>query len=60
MDSVAKRGTLRATAPQLKELRTLRIAVIHPDDGDGRLLNQQLQRIGCLVVRSNNTVTNQQ
>lgn len=46
MDSV---GKLRATSPQLKELRTLKIAVIHPDDEDGRLLNQQLQRIGCLV-----------
>lgn len=49
MDSIGKRGTLRATPPQLKELRTLKIAVIHPDDGDGRLLTQQLQRIGCLV-----------
>ena len=49
MDSVVKRGTLRATPPQLKELRTLKIAVIHPDDGDGQLLTQQLQRIGCLV-----------
>lgn len=49
MDSAGKRGTLRATPPQLKELRTLKIAVIHPDDGDGRLLTQQLQRIGCLV-----------
>lgn len=49
MDSVGKRGTLRATPPQLKELRTLKIAVIHPDDEDGRLLTQQLQRIGCLV-----------
>jgi len=49
VDSVGKRGTLHATPPQLKELRTLKIAVIHPDDGDGRLLTQQLQRIGCLV-----------
>jgi AmiR/NasT family two-component response regulator len=47
--SVGKRGTPRATPPQLKELRTLKIAVIHPDDGDGQLLAQQLQRIGCLV-----------
>ncbi|QIE29590.1 Aliphatic amidase regulator (plasmid) [Caballeronia sp. SBC2] len=23
--------------------------MIHPDDGDGRLLTQQLQRIGCIV-----------
>lgn len=49
MDSVGKRGALRPTPPELKELRTLRIAVIHPDDGDGRLLTQQLQRIGCSV-----------
>lgn len=48
MDGIGKR-TLRATPAQLKELRTLKIAVIHPDDGDGRLLTQQLQRIGCLV-----------
>ncbi|MDI1237296.1 MAG: ANTAR domain-containing protein [Polaromonas sp.] len=49
MDSIGKRGTLRVTPTQLKELRSLKIAVIHPDDGDGRLLTQQLQRIGCLV-----------
>lgn len=46
---VAKRHTLRLTPPQLKELRSLRVAVIHPDDGDGRQLTQQLQRIGCQV-----------
>lgn len=40
---------LRATSPQLKDLRQLKIAVIHPDDADGRLLTQQLQRIGCQV-----------
>jgi AmiR/NasT family two-component response regulator len=33
----------------LKDLRTLRIAVFHPDDADGRQLIQQLQRIGCQV-----------
>ncbi|WPH15977.1 ANTAR domain-containing response regulator [Variovorax paradoxus] len=44
-----RRSTLRMTPPQLKELRLLRIAVIHPDDGDGRQLTQQLQRIGCQV-----------
>jgi AmiR/NasT family two-component response regulator len=37
------------TPPQLKELRLLKIAVIHPDDADGRQLTQQLQRIGCQV-----------
>lgn len=40
---------LRATPQQLKELRTLSVAVIHPDDSDGRQLTQQLQRIGCKV-----------
>ena len=27
----------------------LRVAVLHPDDADGRQLTQQLQRIGCQV-----------
>jgi AmiR/NasT family two-component response regulator len=27
----------------------LRVAVLHPDDNDGRQLTQQLQRIGCQV-----------
>lgn len=49
MNGVGTRGPLRPTPSQLKELRTLKIAVIHPDDADGRLLTQQLQRIGCLV-----------
>ena len=48
-DSSATRPTLRVTPPQLKELRTLKIAVIHPDDADGMQLTQQLQRIGCQV-----------
>lgn len=47
--TVPKRRLLRATPPQLKELRLLKIAVIHPDDSDGRQLTQQLQRIGCQV-----------
>ncbi|WP_366145792.1 ANTAR domain-containing protein [Polaromonas sp.] len=33
----------------MKDLRTLRVAVFHPDDADGRQLTQQLQRIGCQV-----------
>ncbi|MEO8935454.1 MAG: ANTAR domain-containing protein [Burkholderiaceae bacterium] len=37
------------TPPALKELRQLRVAVLHPDDEDGRQLTQQLQRIGCQV-----------
>ncbi len=44
-----KRPLLRATSPQLRELRQLRVAVVHPDDADGRLLVQQLLRIGCQV-----------
>lgn len=43
------RYTLRVTPPQLKELRSLKIVVIHPDDADGMQLTQQLQRIGCQV-----------
>jgi AmiR/NasT family two-component response regulator len=42
-------GSARATPQQLKELRTLTVAVIHPDDSDGQQLTQQLQRIGCKV-----------
>lgn len=48
-NTAPKRPTLRVTPPQLKELRLLKIAVIHPDDTDGRQLTQQLQRIGCQV-----------
>ena len=48
-DSSATRHILRVTPPQLKELRALKIAVIHPDDADGMQLTQQLQRIGCQV-----------
>lgn len=44
-----KRPVLHATSPQLTELRELKVIVMHPDDGDGRLLTQQLQRIGCQV-----------
>lgn len=33
--------------PLLGDLRTLRVAVLHPDDTDGLHLIQQLQRIGC-------------
>jgi len=37
------------TPTQLKNLRMLRVAVCHPDDGDGQQLTQQLRRIGCHV-----------
>jgi len=39
----------RATSQHLKELRQLHIILMHPDDADGLLLAQQLQRIGCQV-----------
>ncbi|MCM3562940.1 ANTAR domain-containing response regulator [Hydrogenophaga intermedia] len=48
-DRPEHRPPLRATPQQLKELRTLTVAVIHPDDADGKQLTQQLQRIGCKV-----------
>lgn len=48
-DRPEHRPPLRATPQQLKELRTLTVAVIHPDDADGKQLTQQLQRIGCRV-----------
>ena len=44
-----RRHTGRTTPALLKDLRTLRVAVLHPDDPDGRQLTQQLQRIGCQV-----------
>jgi len=33
----------------LRELRSLRVLVFHPDDQDGQELLGQLQRIGCRV-----------
>lgn len=39
----------RATSQHLKELRQLKIILMHPEDADGLLLAQQLQRIGCQV-----------
>ncbi|MFT3801444.1 MAG: ANTAR domain-containing protein [Burkholderiaceae bacterium] len=33
----------------LKQLRSRRVAVIHPNDADGGVLRLQLQRIGCQV-----------
>ena len=49
MEPVTRRHTGRTTPALLKDLRTLRVAVLHPDDADGRQLTQQLQRIGCQV-----------
>lgn len=49
MENGTHRRAARTTPPLLKDLRTLRVAVFHPDDADGRQLIQQLQRIGCQV-----------
>ena len=49
MENGTHRRAARSTPPLLKDLRTLRVAVFHPDDADGRQLIQQLQRIGCQV-----------
>jgi AmiR/NasT family two-component response regulator len=49
MDNGLQRRTLRTTPALVKNLRTLKVAVLHPDDADGRQLIQQLQRIGCQV-----------
>lgn len=49
MDNGIHQRAVRTTPPLLKDLRTLRVAVFHPDDADGRQLTQQLQRIGCQV-----------
>lgn len=49
MENSTTRRTTRTTPPLLKDLRTLKVAVFHPDDADGRQLIQQLQRIGCQV-----------
>lgn len=39
----------RLTPEFLKQLRSLRVAVLHPKDEDGETLTQQLRRIGCQV-----------
>jgi len=50
MANVEPRNRTSSLAPSvLKELRSLRVAIFHPDDSDGQLLTQQLQRIGCQV-----------
>lgn len=40
------------TSRQLRELRSLRVLLMHPDDQDGQELRAQLQRIGCQVKAS--------
>ena len=45
MDSSVRRTP--SGSALLGDLRSLRVAVLHPDDSDGLHLIQQLQRIGC-------------
>ena len=40
----------RSTPDLLRNLRNLRVMVVHPRDVDGELLTQQLRRIGCRVA----------
>lgn len=40
----------RSTPDLLRNLRNLRVLVFHPQDADGDMLIQQLQRIGCQVM----------
>lgn len=47
--TTTRRPTLRVTPTQVKELRALKLALIHPDDSDRLQLMQQILRIGCQV-----------
>lgn len=49
MKSQGRRRPAQETPRLLRDLRTLRVAVFHPQDTDGEQLTQQLQRIGCQV-----------
>lgn len=40
----------RSTPDLLRHLRRCRVVVFHPKDGDGEMLAQQLERIGCQVI----------
>lgn len=44
--------TPSGTSRLLRELRSLRVLLVHPDDQDGQELRAQLQRIGCQVRAS--------
>jgi len=46
MESPGRRAS-PAMPAYLRDLRSLRVAVFHPDDADGQSLVQQLARIGC-------------
>ncbi|WP_028221113.1 ANTAR domain-containing response regulator [Paraburkholderia oxyphila] len=45
----AVQPSARAIPQILKDLRSLRVCVFHPQDQDGEGLTRQLQRIGCQV-----------
>jgi AmiR/NasT family two-component response regulator len=47
--SAGARASTSGTPRRLRELRSLRVLLLHPDDQDGQELNAQLQRIGCQV-----------
>jgi AmiR/NasT family two-component response regulator len=49
METAGGRTVIRATPALLKDLRSLKVVVFHPDDRDGEQLTQQLKRIGCQV-----------
>jgi AmiR/NasT family two-component response regulator len=49
METSGGRAVSRETPALLKDLRTLKVVVFHPDDRDGEQLTQQLKRIGCQV-----------
>ena len=34
---------------KLKDLRELKVVVIHPHDEDGRMVQDQMMRIGCMT-----------
>ncbi len=48
-DAAISTAAPRKTPQLLKELRGLRVAVLHPRDPDGELLVAHLERIGCKV-----------
>lgn len=44
-------GRVQHSTPDLlRNLRNTRVLALHPKDGDGELLAQQLERIGCQVI----------
>ena len=52
MSTTPSRHRQGGTPRMLRELRSLRVLLIHPDDADGQELSAQLQRIGCQLRAS--------